>query len=392
MLESIYVGMTGLDSYAKGLNVISNNVANLNTIGFKSSQLQFEDLYQRGDWGAGHARQPLGAGVTTGSTVLNFQQGEARSTGGELDVLVQGPGLFVLRKDGDVTYTRAGQFSLDAQGVLVDASSGARVAGLDAAGHLTDLSVAGLRASAARATSRVRFTGNLSTADTQHVVTGVTVIDPLGQAASWTLTFDNTNTVTPGSWRVTVTGTDGSQLGVGELRFTNGRPSGGFDTVMVFVNSAGRQQVVELSFGQDVTSSPAGANSTLALSTQDGYAAGTLRRATLDEDGFLVLTYTNDQTDRAGQLALAWFASPDLLEPVGNNQFAARIDTRPVLGVANQAEFGPVVAGQLESSNVDLSQQFSDMIITQRGYQASSQVVTTANEMIQQLLDMRGKR
>src|SRR2546425_5444397 len=129
MFESVYVGMTGLESYAKGLNVISNNVANLNTPGFKSSQLQFADLFYRNSdagLGAGNPQEQIGAGVGTGGTFLNFQQGEARQTGNDLDLLINGPGLFVLRKDGETFYSRAGQFEFDKDGYLVDQTTKAR--------------------------------------------------------------------------------------------------------------------------------------------------------------------------------------------------------------------------------------------------------------------------
>lgn len=392
MFESIYVGMSGLDSYAKGLNVISNNVSNLNTVGFKSSQAQFADLYYRNDQGEGQLREQLGAGVKTSGTFLNFQQGEARDTGAELDVMIDGTGLFIMRQDGKTTYTRAGQFKIDTEGVLVDKATGEHVAGMDASGQLTDLTIAGRRASPAKATTQVKFKGNLSTADPQHVVS-VNVYDAVGQSSAWTLTFTNTNSVTPGSWKVNVTAADGSQLGTGELRFSAGMPVVGFDSMTVSTKgSDGKPMAVNLAFGQDVTSFSQGTDSSLAVNTQDGYPAGALVKTTFDVDGNLVLTYSNGQTDKAGRLALAWFASTDSLEQLGGNRFGSLYGAPPILGTPNTKEFGKVVAGKVESSNVDLSQQFSEMIITQRGYQASSQVVTTTNEMIQQLLEMRGKR
>lgn len=393
MLETIYVGMSGLETYSKGLNVISNNVANLNTVGFKGSSLQFADLYYRNDQGEGEVREQLGAGVTSNGTAMNLQQGESRDTGNDLDALIDGAGFFVVREGGVPAFTRDGQFQIDAQGFLVDKASGARVAGYGSGGGLVDLSITGRRASAAKATTEVTFSGNLSTADAQHIVSNVTVYDQQGQSFVWSITFDNTNTTTAGSWQVTVTAADGTQVGSGEIRFTSGRPTIGFDSITVSATgSDGSPFLVALKLTQDATYFAAGSDSTLVVKNQDGYAAGSLMKTTLDASGNLMLSYSNGQTDKAGQLALAWFDSAESLEQVGGNRFAARNGYEPTYGVAHANQFGQIVAGKLESSNVDLSKQFSEMIITQRGYQASSQVVTTANEMIQQLMELRGKR
>ena len=395
MFESVYVGMTGLESYAKGLNVISNNVANLNTPGFKSSQLQFADLFYRNSdagLGAGNPQEQIGAGVGTGGTFLNFQQGEARQTGNDLDLLINGPGLFVLRKDGETFYSRAGQFEFDKDGYLVDQTTKARIESLDN-GQLGDISITGLRASPPKATTKLKFSGNLSTADSQHVISPVTVYDAQGKAVTLKLTFDNTNTTTKGSWKVTAATTDGAAVGTGEIRFTNGSPSLGFDAVtLTYAPTDGQPLTFSLDFSSDTTSFSAGTDSTLAAGTQDGYAAGALVKASFDSDGYFVTTYSNGQTEKHGRLALGWFSHTDALEQVGNNLFVDRYGQAADLGYAGEREFGKITAGSIEGSNVDLSQQFAEMIITQRGYQSASQVITTANEMIQQLLDMRGKR
>lgn len=396
MFESIHVGLTGLDSYSKDLNVISNNVANLNTTGFKGSQLQFADLYYR-DGGAGlgdgAARQQIGGGVGTAGTFLNFQQGEARRTGGDLDVMVDGPGFFVLRQDGVQSYTRAGQFEFDRDGFLVDKVSGSRVAAVDEAGRLEDIAITGLRASPPKATSRIKFTGNLSTAAPQHVIGSVAVFDANGSSTQVRLAFDNTNAATAGSWKVTATNASGAQVGSGEIRFRNGNPQLGFDSVQLSLTSAeGVPVSATLDFSVETTSFSTGTTSTLAVATQDGYGAGSLVKGSFDADGYFTTSYSNGQSEKHGRLALASFANLDGLEQAGSNRFVQRFGDAPQLGHPGQGVFGKVTAGSIEASNVDLSQQFSEMIITQRGYQAASQVITTANEMIQQLMDLRGKR
>lgn len=394
MFESIHVGLTGLDTYSKGLNVISNNVANLNTTGFKSSQLQFADLYYK-DGGAGlgsGARQQVGGGVGTAGTFLNFQQGEARRTGGDLDVLIDGPGFFILRQDGAQSYTRAGQFEFDREGFLVDKTNGMRVAGMQD-GQLQDIAITGLRASPPKASTRIKFTGNLSTGATQHIVTPVTLFDAGGGTTTLRLAFDNTNAATRGSWKVTATNAAGATVGSGELRFANGAPQPGFESVQLTLTSdKGEPLNTTLDFAVDTTSFAGGTTSTLAVASQDGYGAGSLIKSSFDAEGFFVTSYSNGQTEKHGRLALASFSNLDGLEQAGNNRFVQRFGEPPQVGSPGEQAFGKVTAGSIESSNVDLSQQFSEMIITQRGYQASSQVITTANEMIQQLMDLRGKR
>jgi flagellar hook protein FlgE len=394
MFESIHVGLSGLDTYSKGLNVISNNVANLNTTGFKSSQLQFADLYYK-DGGAGlgsGARQPIGGGVGTAGTFLNFQQGEARRTGGDLDLLIDGAGFFILREDGAQSYTRAGQFEFDREGFLVDKTTGARIAGVQD-GQLQDISITGLRASPPKATTRIKFTGNLSTGATQHVITPVTLFDAGGAATTVRLVFDNTNATTRGSWKVTATNAAGNTVGSGEIRFNNGAPQPGFESMqLTFTSEQGEPLSAALDFAVDTTSFAGGTTSTLAVASQDGYGAGSLIKSSFDAEGFFVTSYSNGQTEKHGRLALASFSNLDGLEQAGNNRFVQRFGEPPQVGHPGEQAFGKVTAGSIESSNVDLSQQFSEMIITQRGYQASSQVITTANEMIQQLMDLRGKR
>jgi flagellar hook protein FlgE len=394
MFESIHVGLSGLDTYSKGLNVISNNVANLNTTGFKSSQLQFADLYYK-DGGAGlgsGARQQIGGGVGTAGTFLNFQQGEARRTGGDLDLLIDGAGFFILREDGAQSYTRAGQFEFDREGFLVDKTTGARIAGVQD-GQLQDISITGLRASPPKATTRIKFTGNLSTGATQHVITPVTLFDAGGAATTVRLVFDNTNATTRGSWKVTATNAAGNTVGSGEIRFNNGAPQPGFESMqLTFTSEQGEPLSAALDFAVDTTSFAGGTTSTLAVASQDGYGAGSLIKSSFDAEGFFVTSYSNGQTEKHGRLALASFSNLDGLEQAGNNRFVQRFGEPPQVGHPGEQAFGKVTAGSIESSNVDLSQQFSEMIITQRGYQASSQVITTANEMIQQLMDLRGKR
>ena len=174
MLDSIHVGMTGLAGFARGLRVIANNTANLNTPGFKGSHLQFTDLFYASSGAPGAATEQLGHGLGTAGTQLDFRAGDLRQTGNDFDLALDGEGLFTLKSDdGGRRYTRAGQFEFNAEGVFVDRTDGSRVLGLDAAGQEVDIRLDGLRSSAGKGTATARFTGNLSSTVSEHTVRSV---------------------------------------------------------------------------------------------------------------------------------------------------------------------------------------------------------------------------
>jgi len=396
MLDSLYIGLSGLIGYSKGLNNISNNVANLNTPGFKSSQMQFNDLFYRyqtssGD-GGNSSTYSQGSGVTVGSSTMVLKQGELRATGNDQDVAIDGNGLFVLRKDDQVLYTRAGQFEFDADGYLVSRDSKARVAGLSAAGSLSDINLSGLRSNPPKVTSSIKMTDSLSTNDAAFDVSNVTVFDSLGASHTLTLHFNNNNAITPGSWLVQVK--EGNNvIASGEIRFQgSGAPVTGFSSVAFTYTptNGANPQGVTLDFSSANSLSTAG--SSIKIGSQDGLAAGSLTKAVFDAQGYLVLTYSNGQTLKPSRLALAWFNDMQELEQLGGNMLVNSSGQERQLGGAGDSLFGKAKGGSIELSNVDLAQQFSELIITQRGYQASSQIITASNEMIQQLFDLRGKR
>ncbi len=405
MLDSIYIGLTGLTGFSKDLSVVGNNVANVNTVGFKSSQLVFSDLFYRSqlsDSGnGGDVRMELGSGVGTGPTRRLFGQGDLRQSGNDQDLAIDGNGFFVLRKDGRELYTRAGQFSFDADGILIAEAAQARVAALAGSG-LRDISIAGLRTNPGKATAKLTFAGVLNSgtlASDPYSLANVGVYDVAGTAHGLVVKFTNNGVVTPGSWLVEVSeGTD-KVLGSGEIRFStdNGTPSAGFNSIKVTLAPEGvTANEMELYFGDPGSSSgvrsiAASAND-VRLENQDGYGVGSLTKATFDDRGYLTLSYSNGQTTKGERIALASFDYLQGLQPVQGNLFEANADQERSLGNPGEGVFGKVAPGQVELSNVDLSQEFGDLIISQRGYQASSQVISTANEMIQQLFDIKARR
>lgn len=395
MLDSLYAGLTGLAASSRGLANISNNVTNMNTPGFKRTQLGFQDLlYQQ--QGGGLAS---GNGVDVGASSLVFRQGELRQTGNEQDAAIDGNGLFILRRDGEVYYSRAGDFSFDAQGYLVARNSQARVAVLGSGGQLQDLNITGLLVNAPQPSASIRLNGNLSVDDAAHEIKDIRFIDASGGSGVINLAFTNNGTVTPRNWLLKVTDRAGATLAEGALQFQgDGSLAAGSGEFSFTYASAGvPAQTITLRIGgpgvySGITNFSAGPDSTAAMQSVDGHAAGNLSSVRYDDSGMVTLAYSNGQVASTRQLALAFFSYLPDLRQEGGNLLRNEGGQAPQVGAAGSAGFGRLVGGSLESANVDLPQQFTELIVTQRAYQASSQVISAANEMIQQLLDLKGRR
>ncbi|MGI4848745.1 MAG: flagellar hook-basal body complex protein [Janthinobacterium lividum] len=400
MLESIYVGMSGLLGYAKGLRVIANNTANLNTPGFKSASLQFSDQFYSGSAQAGSAS--LGHGLDTGATVLSLRQGELRQSGNPLDLAIDGQGLFILREpqsgsgQDSLHYSRAGQFVFNDAGLLEDLGSHAEVMGLDDQGGLVPVSLHGLQIHAGKPTSTITFSGNLSSTAASQAVEGITVIDRQGaqhtlRALLTAQTAEMAGNDSPGRWQVQLF--EGDRLAATTTpAFENGEPAAASARNTVSYTPQGLEAMtLTLDMSSNVTSFAAGSLSTLAASKQDGVLPGALVGAGFDASGVLVLRYANGQQVQGRQLALAHFSVTDDITSIGSNQFAAVAGAQAQVGAARSGVFGRIEAGSVEISNVDLSQEFTNLMIMQRGYQASSQVISTASELLQQLFSIKAQ-
>ena len=408
MFDTLYIGMSGMDAFSKGLKVISNNLANLNSPGFHSSTLQFTDAYymQQGAsadaGGSSGGQQALfGSGVQTLSTILDLHAGETQQVSNPLDVAISGNGYLVARdKLGAQTYTRDGQLEFNADGDLVSTTTGKYIMGYadgTAGGSdLSRISLDNLRTNAAHATSSVNFTGNLTTSNGSGTTTTsptatFAVIDGAGGQHSLVATF--TRSTTPAAtdtWSVAIT--DGTtNVGSGSISFISGAPDPSADKVTFTYTPTGRAAFdVTLDFSTDVTAFDTGNLSSLTVARQDGYTAGSISKSTFDSDGKLTLTYSNGQTATGAQLALATFETGRELTPLGASEFTTATPASVQVGRANSGEARSIVAGENEQSNVDLSTEFSNLIVMQRGYQASSNVLSTVNDMLQELFDMRG--
>jgi flagellar hook protein FlgE len=419
MLSTLYSGLSGLLGFSKGLDVISNNIANLNTPGFKSSELAFRDLFYRysEEGGApGGARSQVGYGLETKGTRLNFRQGELRDSGNPLDVAIDGNGFLVLKRAGDrlsspavqgysaasasgteQVYTRAGQLEFGEDGLLIERISGARVMVFQG-GALQEMSLDGQRTSPPQATTEIRVTGNLSTGSTTADLNNVTVFDQAGRSQTLSIRF----TIDPADsshWFVEARDANDRVLGTGEVRFQgNGSPAPESNTVSFdFAPSPSPATTITIDIGDPgsfsgITNFSGPAQSQLQVRSQNGVASGALTSVTFDESGALQYTYSNGRTVTGPSLALAWFEDLQALRISADSLFVNDTGQEPIIGTAGEGIMGRVLAGRVELSNVELTEQFTDLIILQRGYQASSQVTSVANEMIQQLLDIDRRR
>jgi len=426
MLGTIYVGMAGMNAYSKGLDVISNNVANLNTTGYKAGVASFAEVVYRNGSGATRGSSGAsihGAGVQVNAEQQNFRQGEMRQTNNSLDAALDGNGFFVFDRDGQRFYSRAGQFEFDKDGFMIDRISGARVMVSSESSSLGSLQIDPFRVFQPRATTEVKLSGNLArTGSSTFDLSNVTVVDSSGTKQTLKVRFvraddpsntdndtdtdddtetgDDTETTPPGlTWKVEVFDSDNKVLGSGTLVFnSDGTPASANTAITATVKPKNLPEFTfNLNFGEagsyaGVTSLLSNSTSSVQVLKQDGLEMGTLAGMTFDERGNLEVTYSNQEKKKIGRLVLARFDSSGDLTSVGDGLYVTQQGRSPQLAGGMDFGLGRVSGGNLELSNVELTEQFTDLIIIQRGYQASSQMTSVANEMLQQLLSMQDGR
>ena len=403
MFTAVYTGMAGMAAFSKGLDTISNNVSNLNTNGYKGNEVLFADLfygYQLSENNGGFDFNQFGNGVEAKNAQVNFKQGDLRDTGNNTDTAISGLGFFVVR-DGETTYyTRNGQFEFDKNGYLVTKNDGYRVASLNKDGSLSDININELQINAPAATSKVTFTNNLSTGSSRHEVSDIEVIDRAGNKHLLKATFVNNGSVTPRSWIVEVSDSNGKSVApAGEIRYQgNGSPAEGENSyTFTFTPEEGDPFDVTFFFGDpstfvDTTSFAGGTTSDLKVATANGHGPGSMMEASFNTEGAFEVKYSNDETVKGPVLALARIDDLQSLKQLGGGLFVANSDLQVHVSTASHEGIGEIKGKSIELSNIELTDQFTNLIIVQRGYQASSQILTTANEMMQQLMDMVAKR
>jgi flagellar hook protein FlgE len=394
MLGAIYIGLSGMNAYSRGLQTISNNVANLNSPGFKSNTVNFGDVFNQGR-GLAFFNQlntdGAGNGVRFSVEGIDFAQGDLRQSEGDLDLAIQGSGFLVLLKDGKTSYGRTGQFQVGNDGFIVQLGTENRLGVLDGTGRAVALNIDARRTIAPKATTSIKFSDNLSSSATTATVSDIAVYDSLGGRQTWQAKFEKVADQA-GEWTVTVTDSAGTVVGAQSLKF-NGSAVDPTTSKLVFTASttgAGPLSV-ELDFSKGVSSFSSGTVSTLRAASVDGSAVGTLTTVTLDNEGQIKLSYSNSKTENAGFVAIADFRNPQQLRRLSGGLFENVGNGPDRVLASNKDGIGRLVSKQAEASNVDLSEQFGDLILVQRGFQASSQIVSATNDMIQQLFGIRGQ-
>lgn len=400
-------GLSGLNAAAASLDVIGNNVANAQTVGFKASEAQFADVYANSLASAGG--MGAGIGVRVAAVQPDFVQGNIRTTSNPLDMAINGNGFFRIDNAGTVSYTRNGQFHLDKDGYIVNAS-GARLTGygVDAGGTLLVANPGPLQVSAqqlqATATTEGEIGLNLDARDptiaaafdisdptTYNRATAITVYDSLGNAHAMSTYYVKTAANT---WSV-YGAMDGTAIpgALGTLNFnTDGTLNTGtttlpFNVSAALTNGATTPFAFTLDFGN---ATQFGSPFTVDTLSQDGYSAGALAGYAVSDDGTILGRYSNGQSRTLGQVMLATFANPQGLQPLGGNAWGETAASgQPLPGTPGTSQFGVLQSGAIEESNVDLTQELVEMITAQRTYQANAQTIKTQDQVLNTLVNLR---
>lgn len=407
MLRSFYSGISSLRAHQTMLDVTGNNIANVNTTGFKTGRVNFQDTLSQmiefpsgpqGDIGGTNPAQ-VGLGVQVGSITNDFGQGSTQSTGRGLDMMINGDGFFVIQAGNEQLYTRNGAFSLDAQGQLVT-QDGALVQGWmydDGVGDVNmnrplgaiTMPVALLRD--ATNTTEALFSGNLP-ADAAPYQPGppetgtrlersIQVQDTLGTNHTLGLIFEKAD---GNVWNVSSYIDDGARTAVGPMTFD----ANGVNTNRPVVNVA-MPDGSTIQVDTSTITGFAGLN-TVNAKSQNGMEAGTLISFTIDANGTIMGAFSNNELSPIGRVAVAAFDNPSGLEKAGGTMWRRTVNSgQQQIGVAGEGGRGTTQGLALEMSNVDLSLEFTNLILAQRGFQAGSRVITTSDEVLQELINLK---
>ncbi len=463
MMRSLYAGVAGLQNHQIRMDVLGNNIANVNTTGFKKGRVNFQDLLYQQMSGAAKPNEEVGGvnpkeiglGMSIASIDTIHTQGSMQTTGVMTDVAIQGNGFFVMQKGDQRFFTRAGAFSLDSDGRLVNPGSGFRVQGwnaqvingvetLNTSGALDDLVIPIGSKDPAKATEQVYLACNLdkrlaeipegATPDAiragtwrieekvfdafgiEHILR-VDMSKVPGQANQWQARVSvdpeaaaNTNVAvglnagaTQGDTFIVEFDNMGTLQRVTDTQ-GNVSPAEGLLAMNIAFDVQGAtadpvaggpvRQTFALNMGmagsvRNTITQFAEASSTKVFQ-QDGYGMGYMENFKIDQSGIITAVYSNGSTRTIGQMALGTFTNPNGLEKTGDTNFVQSINSGMAnIGPSGIAGKGRILAGNLEMSNVDLAEQFTDMIVTQRGFQANSKTIQTSDQMLQELLQLK---
>ncbi len=418
--SSFYSGLSGLDTQGIAMQVIGDNIANMRTSGFKGSSIHFEDVLGQSLSGVTGGNQ-TGAGTKASSIDFNFVQGSLETTDVATDVAINGKGFFIVEDalTNEQFYTRAGHFNIDNQGYLVN-NKGYRVqgyayndTGTTLLETLADIQIGQNSMVPPKVTSEVEMVLNLDVSETaktwditdpsgsSHYSTALTIYDSLGQNHQIQLYFTKTGDQT-WDWHGVIDGADVQggtagtfeEFGTGTLNFDDSgeltgaptMPVDFFTGTLTFANG-----IVPSASTIDFTgTSQYGSSSAIQSINQNGYTAGTVSGVGIDEQGNIVANYTNGIIKNIARFALADFPSLNGLARIGSTLYQTSPKSGdPLYNKPGEGGVGSISSSMLEESNVDLAAEFIRMIIIQRGYQANSKVISTTDEMLAQLMNIR---
>jgi flagellar hook protein FlgE len=411
MLRSLYSGISGLHAHQQMMDVTGNNIANVNTVGFKASSVQFQDTLSQmlGAAGAPQNNQggtnpaQVGLGVQNSGILSNWAQGSQETTGRSGDMMIQGDGFFITRNGNENIYTRAGSFTFDGNGLLVNAT-GEAVQGwtatdgvVNSAAKPGDITMPLGSTIPPKATANITLKGNLTsdvdaanpTDYPKNYAIPVKCYDKLGTPSTQVVNFqqaaDGTySAIYPWdtSTNAAVTGATTTAIPFGTT--TPGKPDSPNFTI---TNPNGDAYTVDIS---DLTNFSG--QSDARVFEADGQVAGALTSLsyTVSDTGQIIGVYSNGLKQVLGQIAMATFKNTNGLEKTGNSGYRETVNSGYAqVGVPASAGMGQVISGALEMSNVDLAQEFTNLVIAQRGFQANSRVITTSDELLQELVSMK---
>ncbi len=418
--SALYSGVSGLNTNSQAMSVIGNNLANTNTLGFKGARTVFSDLLSSNISGSGGSSQ-VGRGVNISKVDNVFSQGTFEATASNTDVAIEGEGFFMLKEVGNDTtfYSRAGAFRFDAEGFLVN-PEGFHVQGkaFDDDGNVipgdpTDIQVANVGLVPAKVTDEIILNTNLDASEvppllafnpaipaTFNYSASTTTFDTLGNEHLVSLYFVKDAADNTWDWHWTAEDANGLPLGnppavpMGQIVFNQ---DGTLDDLIA---GNGTGQILAADIDWDNGSVPTGVDltfdttqfnsaSTVISQDQNGYGAGNLTNVGINEEGIVIASYSNGQQVKVSNLVLAKFNNPGGLEMVGSNMFIGTDASGAARSGLPGPELGKIFTNSLEQSNVDMGQEFVKMITTQRGFQANSKIITTVDELLGELINLK---
>jgi flagellar hook protein FlgE len=416
-MSSFSIALSGLTADSAALDVVGNNLANLNTTGYKDSTVSFYDLLQQSV--AGGSTQ-IGGGVSAPQTERLFTQGSIQATGGNFDAAINGNGFFVVQNPAGATlYTRAGNFSLNSQGNLITATGqfvqgwSAQNGVVNTSGPTGNITIPSNALQTPSATQNMALSINLNAAAVSGQPSGsfstsIQVVDSLGETHDLTVNFTEQSA---GTWNYEVdipgadltSGTAGtpSQVATGSITFdANGNLTSPTAPAQIPLSITGLSDGAnDLAINWNLATNGGNgtplitqfaATSAVSASTQDGVPASQVTSVSIANGGAITAQFSDGSQVVVGQLALASVSNPDSLIAVGQNNYEVGADTAtPVIGVPGTGTLGAVEGGSLEASTVDIATEFTNLIVYQNAYEANSKVISTLDQMTQNLLNLQ---